>query len=123
MMTLQASQSQPFSWGTHDCCLFAADCAVAICGKDPAQLYRGTYSTEQGAKRALIKHHGSIMAAFDACFEQLAPTHAQRGDLVLFESPLGQTVGVVWASAIWAVGKAGVGVVERPNVSIAWRVE
>lgn len=119
---IAAAQTQPFVWGTHDCCLFASDCAKAITGVDPAERYRGTYTTEIGAKRALTKHHGSIEAAFDACFKRIDPAFIQRGDLVLLDSEIGHAAGVVWGHGIWSVSPTGTGMVDA-NPIIAWRVE
>ena len=113
----------PFAWGEHDCCLFASDCAVAMAGIDPAEEYRGRYTTEIGAKRILTTTHGSIEQAFDACFERIEPNSAQRGDLVMYESELGKTVGVVWASELWSAGLNGVGVVREFAPITAWRID
>ncbi|MBL4297853.1 hypothetical protein H8F06_21475 [Vibrio fluvialis] len=116
------AQRQPFSWGHHDCCLFAADCALAVAGVDPAAEYRGRYSTELGAKRALTKIHGSIESAFDAHFQRVDPAFVQRGDIVLIESALGRAAGVVWAHSIWSVSPKATGPVDLKPL-IAWRVE
>ncbi|WP_412497296.1 DUF6950 family protein [Vibrio fluvialis] len=119
---IAAAQRTPFEWGKHDCCLFAADCALAVAGVDPAADYRGRYSTEIGAKRALNKTHGSIESAFDACFKRVVPEFAQRGDIVLLESELGKAAGVVWSNGIWSVSPFGTGPVNLKPL-IVWRVE
>ncbi|WP_408068300.1 DUF6950 family protein [Yersinia nurmii] len=41
---------EAFLWGQHDCCLFVADCAEAVCGIDSAGDYRGTYDSALGAR-------------------------------------------------------------------------
>lgn len=33
---LQKYRDEPFKWGEFDCSMLAADCALAVCGKDPA---------------------------------------------------------------------------------------
>ncbi|MGP9796210.1 DUF6950 family protein [Halomonas sp. 86] len=119
--TIKAASERPFSWGEFDCCLFAADCCVAICGIDPAAEYRGRYTSEMGAKRVLSNTHGSLEAAWDACFERVPVKMAQRGDVVLFDSDFGRCVGVVWANAIWAVTESGVHRV-RAEPLICWSV-
>lgn len=112
-----------FQWGEHDCCLFAADCCIAVCGKDPAESYRGKYTTEIGAKRALKQQHGSVEAAFDACFARVDANLAQRGDVVLFDGDLGPTAGIQGAEGIvWSVGLNGLAII-KPDVKVAWRVE
>ena len=119
--TIKAASERPFSWGEFDCCLFAADCCIAICGIDPAASYRGRYTTEIGAKRVLRNTHGSLEGAWDACFQRVPVAMRQRGDVVLFDSENGRCVGVVWANAIWAVTDEGVHRV-RAQPLICWSV-
>lgn len=120
---IESAKEKEFSWGEHDCCLFAADCCIALCGKDPAQAYRGTYTTATGAKRALTKNHGSIEAAFDAVFERVDTAFAQRGDVVVFESELGLTAGIQGVDGVvWSVSLNGLAIL-KPEVKTAWRVE
>ncbi|GED45276.1 hypothetical protein HME01_11280 [Vreelandella aquamarina] len=118
---IQAASERPFSWGEFDCCLFTADCCIAICGIDPAEKYRGRYTTEIGAKRVLRNTHGSLEGAWDACFKRVPVAMRQRGDVVLFDSENGRCVGVVWANAIWAVTDDGVHRV-RAEPLICWSV-
>ncbi len=120
---IEKAQEVPFFWGKHDCCLFASNCALAVTGKDPSEKYRGRYTSEIGAKRVLAKEHGSIESAFDAYFERVDPALAQRGDIVLFDSEMGKTAGVMWSSHIWSVGLCGVAIVKNPKPYMAWRVE
>ncbi|EOX1508527.1 hypothetical protein ACPD0N_003194 [Vibrio cholerae] len=119
---IASAREKAFEWGQHDCCLFASDCAIAVCGVDPAEAYRGRYQTEIGAKRALTRQHGSIEAAFDACFVRISPPLAQRGDIVLIKSEMGMAAGVVWTTGIWSVSPQGTGPVELEPL-VAWRVE
>lgn len=119
---IKAALERPFSWGEFDCCLFAADCTVAVCGTDPAEAYRGTYKTEAGAKRALKKRHGSLEAAWDACFTRVAPAYIQRGDVAMYEAPGGKSMAVFWANEFWAATDDGVARVVCDPLAV-WRVE
>lgn len=119
---IKAALERPFSWGEFDCCLFAADCAVAVCGVDPAERYRGKYKTEAGAKRALKKTHGSLDAAWDACFTRVAPPFIQRGDVAVYEAPGGRSMAVYWANEFWATTELGVTRVVCEPIAV-WRVE
>ena len=120
---IESAKSKEFVWGEHDCCLFAADCCVALCGKDPAEAYRGTYSSEIEAKRALSKNHGSVEAAFDSLFQRVDPAFAQRGDVVVFESELGLTAGIQGVDGVvWSVSLNGLAIL-KPEVKTSWRVE
>ena len=119
---IRAALGRPFSWGEFDCCLFAADCSSAICDVDPAALYRGKYKSESGAKRLLKKNHGSLEAAWDACFSRVALPFVQRGDVVLYDAPLGRSMAVFWAGDYWSTTDDGVARVECEPLA-AWRVE
>ncbi|CAI8968837.1 MULTISPECIES: DUF6950 family protein [Pseudomonas] len=119
---IKAARERPFSWGEFDCCLFAADCAMAVCGTDPAQVYRGTYKTEAGAKRALKKNHGSLEAAWDFHFARVAPAFIQRGDVVIYDAPGGRSMAVFWAGEFWATTEDGVAKVVCDPIA-AWRIE
>jgi hypothetical protein len=120
---IQAAQGRPFVWGTLDCCLFVADCCVALCGIDPAASYRGRYCTETEAKRVLLREHGSIGAVLDAHFKQVPVMMAQRGDAVVYDGPNGETAGVIWAGAIWAVTEQGAQPLPGVRPKAVWRVE
>lgn len=122
--TIFAASGKPFEWGVHDCCLFVSDCCVAVCGIDPAADYRGRYTSETGAKRALLKLHGSVEGAFDAHFERVPVALAQRGDIVTYVDESGVTAAAVrWAGGYWAALRdGGVGRIECEPVA-AWRVE
>lgn len=118
------SSGRVFAWGDFDCCLFVSDCCVAVCGIDPAEAYRGRYTTEIGAKRALIKSHGSVENAFDAYFERVDAMLAQRGDIVAYKDEAGLTAAaVVWAGGYWAALKSGGSGKVDIQPFAAWRVE
>lgn len=120
--TIKAASERPFSWGEFDCCTFAADCAVAVCGVDPAEAYRGKYKTERGAKKAIVKRHGSVEGVLDAYFSRINPAFIQRGDLVTYQGPNGLSVAVRWANEYWSACEGGVARVEC-TPQAAWRVE
>lgn len=121
--TLEAARVRPFVWGELDCCLFVADCCVATCGVDPAAVYRGRYTTAIGSQRVLTKEHGSIAAVLDVHFQRIDPALAQRGDPVVFDGPLGQTAGLMWAGQVWAMTEQGARPVPDAVPLFAWRAE
>lgn len=120
--TIQAASERPFSWGEFDCCLFVSDCAMAICGIDPSQDYRGRYTTAVGAKRVVASSHGSLEAVLDTYFNRVDPKYAQRGDIVSFENDSGKCVAVLWGGQYWAATEAGAATVNCQPLA-AWRVE
>lgn len=120
--TLQAAMTRPFLWGEHDCCLFAADCVQAMTGTDYAVEFRNTYHTAAGAQKAILKRAESLTVLVDGLFSRTDVRLIQRGDVVLFDGPQGETLGVVWHGAVWAAGERGAGPVEA-EIKVAWRVE
>lgn len=119
---ISESRNKPFEWGVNDCCLFAADCCIAVCGIDPAEPYRGTYTTEIGAKRALSKGHGSLDSAFDACFARVDAAMAMRGDICMHDTPDGAAMAVRWGGSWWALTPDGAARIDAKPL-IVWRVE
>ncbi|EOJ8666828.1 MULTISPECIES: DUF6950 family protein [Providencia] len=120
--TLRAAMSRPFSWGEHDCCLFAADCSLAVCGIDIAEKVRGRYKTKSGAMRVLKSEFGDLESGLSSFFTEIEPDKAIRGDIVMFNGDEGKTLGVLWAGKVWSVTESGVLPVNHQPIK-AWRVE
>lgn len=82
----QSRQSRAFEWGSHDCCLLAADWIRELHGIDLASDLRGTYHTALGAAR--IVGHGFSLKTFvgdrleGSGFELTPVLMARRGDVV-----------------------------------------
>jgi hypothetical protein len=77
----------PFAWGSHDCCLWAADAGLAITGRDFAAELRGTYSTAAGAWRALRAVGGLRGAASRGGVLLPGPAYARDGDVAIVQGP------------------------------------
>ncbi|HGN0868717.1 TPA: hypothetical protein ACKROV_001957 [Providencia alcalifaciens] len=120
--TLKKATQNPFLWGEHDCCLFAADCAIAVCGIDIAEKARGRYKTKAGAMRVLKSEFGDLEAGLSDFFAEIDPEKATRGDIVMFNGDDGKTLGVMWANKVWAVTESGAMPVDHQPIK-AWRVE
>lgn len=121
---LEAAQSQPFSWGTHDCATWAFDLRWGLTrGEDVAAAWRGRYTTALGALRVMRRLGWPDLEAMgrDLLGAPLTtPLLAQRGDLVLGgEDP---AFGV--CAGAKAVFLAPGGLVSLPLVAcpLAWRV-
>lgn len=96
-------RSTPFSFGHHDCGLFAAGAVLAMTGDDPGAPFRGRYSTELGCAKALKRFGaGDLKSTLDALFEQIPIGKIGRGDLVWN----GEAVGVGMAGYALFVGRA-----------------
>lgn len=116
---LDAICDMPHVYGQHDCALHGANAVLAQTGVDHGAPFRGRYTTEIGAARALRKHGaGTIEATFDAHLSAVAPALAQRGDLVMAQGAIGVCIG---GEAIFA-GEAGHARIGRAEWTRAWRV-
>lgn len=97
-------RDKPLKWGEHDCGLFFAGACKVMTGFDPGEPFRGRYSTEMGAARALKKYGaGDLESTLDGLFEVVAPGMIQRGDGVWN----GESVGVAMAGYALFVGQEG----------------
>ena len=119
---IEAASGRPFSWGEHDCCLFAADWVREATGSDPAAGYRGRYRSRSGAARLLREIAGGEVetAASRALGLPLpSPLLARRGDVALVAGALGVVVG----GEVALPGEAGLALHPLGTAEKAWRVE
>ncbi|OUC36813.1 hypothetical protein BJP35_2947 [Enterobacter sp. J49] len=104
---IRAAEKRPFLWGEHDCCLFAADCAEAMTGDNFANGWRGTYDSETGAKKALLRGGGSLENVLAKYLDEVPVKMAQRGDIAVVENSGTRCAGVIYGGAVWVPGEAG----------------
>ena len=85
----------PFSWGTWDCCIFAADCVLVMTGEDRLKDFRGVYDGKYTAAKALREiGSGTLTSTLQGHLgESIAPHRAWRGDLVIHKNNVGVCVG------------------------------
>lgn len=118
---IRAAEKRPFLWGEHDCCLFAADCAEAMTGDNFANGWRGTYDSETGAKKALLRGGGSLENVLAKYLDEVPVKMAQRGDIAVVENSGTRCAGVIYAGAVWVPGEAGL-VCLRIKPLSTWRI-
>lgn len=121
LTVIKAAEKRPFSWGEHDCCLFAADCAKAMCGEDFAAEFRGTYNSATGAKKALLRAGGTLEKVLGKYLDEVPVALAQRGDVAVVENSAGKCAGVIYGGAVWAPGESGLVCLRVKPLSV-WRV-
>lgn len=129
---LESEKAKPFAWGTHDCCIFAANWIQALTGVDIAEDFRGKYSDEASCNALLAKlGYADVDAMITAQltvkwqFPVVHPNFAHRGDLIQVEQPTGSALCVVGLN-----GKHSHGVSEKGLVRLrtyhdatrAWRI-
>lgn len=128
---LFSRRESPFIWGQNDCALFACDAILALTGVDTAAPFRGRYHTEIGAAKAMRRFAGGglrevtdrITALWNmSCRPSLLL--AQRGDLVLLHSAIGEGLGIVTLDPryVAAFGPAGYNRVPIHNCTACWKV-
>ena len=117
--------SMPLRWGTHDCCLFAADAVQACTGHDPAADIRGTYRTQAEAAQVLQRLGGVVEIAIARAGPVVRTAHAAAGDIGVIPAgpanPWGPALVVCGGPHWLAAGTAGL--VSHPTASVlrAWR--
>jgi len=127
----------PHRWGSHDCCLGAANAIEAFTGVDLAADFRGKYSTEAEALALIHSVTGGTTvedaAAWCAQKHGLvewvrnglpAPLFAQRGDLVVLNDGGTLIAGVVHLKGTHAVtvGADGLKMLSIRAIKRAWKV-
>ena len=119
---IKESQSKPFVWGQHDCCLFAADVVMELTGIDHAADLRGTYSTMTEAARVIKRNGGIRSIVTNALGAEINPKLAQRGDIVLIDGDYGETLSVCIGAVVVAPGSNALYGRPLSNAITAWRV-
>ncbi len=130
-----------FAWGTHDCILFAADAVAAMTGRDPAAAWRGAYADAEGAARIIrlaarrarrASHMGEGGCAARGGIEEvlraalgapIMPAFAQRGDVVLVETPAGPAAGICLGAACVFAAPRGLSYLPLRRAVLAFRVD
>lgn len=115
-----ARRRAPFVWGANDCFLFAADCAEACTGHDPAAELRYAYATEREALRKMQEVGDLITLAATRFGPEVPPALAQRGDVGLTVQA-GRLLLCVCNGLTWLAPTAE-GLAEAPVPHRAWRV-
>lgn len=102
------ARGRPFAWGTHDCCLWAADAVEALTGRDLAARWRGAYMSELGAFR-IVFALGGLPAIAALAGPEIPVGLAVQGDIGLVHWPDGVvSLGVAAGGPRWlVVGDSG----------------
>jgi len=115
-------QAAPFVWGTHDCCLWAADAVQALAGVDFASAWRGTYTSAAGAARLLAELGGVRAIASAALGDPVPVAFAAVGDVVLIEQDGRELLAVCNGGTALCVGPDGLAPVGMEAALAVWKV-
>jgi CTP:molybdopterin cytidylyltransferase MocA len=126
---IEERQGDTFIWGKSDCCLFAADAWIVICGTDIAHWFRDRYTTKIGAYRLLNQHsHGGVSKtltklAREFKMEKIKKSFIQNGDMCLVKTDLGDAMGIAWNGKVVTQGPKNLVMLPKNLVLRAWRLK
>lgn len=120
-----ARQRTAFAWGSNDCCLFAADAVEAITGVDAGKPWRG-YKTARGAL-GRVRRGGGVAGLMESAarrhgWAETIGNYAQRGDVVLAQTPDGPALSVRYGHGIVLPGREGLRFLPMSPVARAWKI-
>ena len=112
-----------FEWGKADCGHFCLYAEKAICGSSRFDDWIGQYSTQNGFARFLVKMGlGDLAASVGARLTEIKVLEAQRGDVVLIDTPDGDALSLVVGDKVAAMGKDGLIFLRLDAAKKAWKV-
>jgi len=116
----KARASMPFSWGSNDCCTFAAAAVEALTGENP-MANAPAYDSEFGALR-LIAAAGGLRGLVSSFLGDEIPVRmAAVGDVVLVLNEGVELVGVCNGVNVVAPGPDGAVALPMTAAVAAWR--
>lgn len=118
---ITAHRSMPFSWGSHDCLLFATAAIEAITGKDPLRHMRGKYHTALQAAR-FARTFGGLEWLMTINLKSVPVSYARAGDIVLTECMGIDSLGVCVGRMSAFPGTLGLVFLRTLDSRLAWRI-
>ena len=128
---LSKHQFDSFHYGRWDCCLFVCDAIREMTGIDPAAAFRGSYSSQVEARRAVRAYGTTVQAVVEAVAVQYGMPetgvlHARRGDVALLRRNCGRdySLGLVALNGYEIVLTSSMGLWRMPVATAvrAWHV-
>lgn len=117
---IEEHSKSPFEYGINDCCLFGAKAIETIVDikivEEVNKLHKG-----KNSRKNLANLVAKTLKTYN--FKEIPPLAAQRGDIVLFETELGTTVGISVGGKITAPGESGLEFFPLDVAKTAWRIE
>lgn len=125
---LSAHLDAKFDWGRLDCALFVAGAVEAQTGVDHGKAFRGAYSDEAGAMKAIVAIGGAknIVELMDGFLPRRVRSMVQRGDVVMCrEGYLAIAFGAFALGVGEEVATGRQGLIRLPPITWvrAWAVE
>lgn len=114
--------AKPFTWGTNDCAIFAADCVLAITGVDVALPAFRQHATERQAARVLRRHGGVLGIATAALGQPMPASAAQVGDVVLTQAQGRDMLAICNGATCMAPSAHGLVALPMADARLCWRL-
>jgi len=112
-----------FEWGKADCALFCLYAEKAICGSSRFDDFIGKYRSAAGSAKALLKiGAGDLATSVGARLREIKVLEAQRGDVALIDTPLGDALSLVVGDKVAAMSKDGLIFLPLMSAKKAWKV-
>lgn len=130
---LRSVAVRKWRWGETDCVMVLADWIKEARGFDPAEAWRGSYSSERECsdllkrRRGLRRHLDDVLSAFGIARTE----NPAAGDIGLVHAPIragkrvrfGPVGAIYVGSGLWAVFSSDCGLVIAPlKMWTAWKV-
>lgn len=120
---IEHRRDMPFAWGSHDCCMFAAEGVRAITGVDLGRPFRRRYKCARGAANVLRKFGGDVANIPGALgLPAIRPAQAGRGDMVCYEFNGRNTLGLCCGLQSVFVAPHGLMFVQTLACTAAWKI-
>lgn len=116
---MESRRVMPFAWSSNDCATFAADAVEAVTGERLQIPQAGTPE----AYARLVRDQGTLREMAGALLgDSIAPSYAQRGDVVLLMLDERETLGICVGAEIAGPGADGLALVPMSHAVAAWRI-
>jgi len=126
---IEGRLEKPFEWARNDCVTFACDAIEAVTGENPAATFRQRYSTEVGARETVADYGPDLEAAVTVQMAKLGYSEtsirtATRGDVALYDGPLGAGLGVLGmdGKSVLAPGPEGLRAIPLSECKRTWKI-
>lgn len=117
----RARAAVPFSWGTNDCCTFAAGAVEAITGSNPMAGV-APYDSEMAAARLILRAGDLRALASQFLGAPVPPLMAAVGDVVLLMNEGRELLGICNGVNAMGPGPDGFVALEMTAASAAWKI-
>src|ERR1035437_1283066 len=106
---IEERRRKPFSVANNNCLHLVADGVLGMTGFDCAAQFRAEYQTAEEVLQAWhAAGYSDLGAVFAAHFEEIHPSQARAGDIMLFPSAwTGWTCGIVNGERVTVIGPPG----------------